>query len=76
MAHNENFANENFADENPQQCVDERRKHALAVTESVAFEEFDQWMDTALACLVDRWINTAAPRAAQQRMWDRRFDGR
>jgi len=49
MAHNENFA-----DENPQHCVDERREHALAVTESVAFEEFDRWMDVALARLVDR----------------------
>ena len=71
MAHNENFANEN-----PQPCVDERREHALAVTESVAFEEFDQWMDAALGRLVDRWIKTAAPRAAQQRFWGRRFEGR
>jgi hypothetical protein len=71
MAHNENFA-----DENPQHCVDERREHALAVTESVAFEEFDRWMDVALARLVDRWISTAAPRAAQQRFWGRRFEGR
>jgi hypothetical protein len=71
MAHNENFA-----DENPQHCVDERREHALAITESVAFEEFDRWMDVALGRLVDRWIKTAAPRAAQQRFWGRRFDGR
>jgi hypothetical protein len=71
MAHNENFA-----DENPQNCLDERREHALAVTESVAFEEFDRWMDVALAGLVERWIHSAAPRAAQQRFWGRRFEGR
>ena len=71
MAHNESFGNEN-----PQHCVDERRVHALAVTESVAFEEFDQWMDAALEQLVERWIKSAAPRAAQQRFWSGRFQGK
>jgi hypothetical protein len=71
MAHNENLA-----DGNPQSCVDERRAHALAVTESAGFEEFDRWMDSALANLVERWISTAAPRAAQERFWGRRFEGK
>ena len=56
MAHNENFA-----DENSQHCVDERREHAPVLTESVAFEEFDRWMDLAL----DGWSIAGSHRLAQ-----------
>ena len=71
MAHNENFAAKNSPP-----CVDERRVHAPLPIESVAFEEFDQWIDLALEGLVNRWIHTAAPRAAQQRFWGKRFETR
>jgi hypothetical protein len=70
MAHNENFAAKNSPD-----CVDERREHA-PLAESDAFDEFDHWIDVALEGLVDRWIHTAAPRAAQVRFWGNRFETR
>jgi hypothetical protein len=66
------MAHDNF-DDKPQPCVDERREHVFAEIESSAFEAFDQWMDVQLANLVDRWIKTAAPQAAQQRFWGKRF---
>ena len=71
MAHNENSAAKSSAP-----CIDERRVHAPLPTESVAFEEFDHWIDVALEGLVNRWIHTASPRAAQQRYWGNRFETR
>jgi hypothetical protein len=69
MAHNENFA-----DKNSPPCVDERRVHTPVLTESTAFEEFDHWIDVALAGLVEQWIHTAAPNAAKQRLLGKRFE--
>ena len=72
MAHNSDFSGGEVSGQNSA-GVDERREHAPVVTQTEAFEEFDRWMDDALAGLVARWIHTASPRAAQQRLWNRPF---
>ena len=47
MAHSNEFTGDSLAGKSAQ-VVDERRKHAPILTETVAFEEFDHWIDVAL----------------------------
>jgi hypothetical protein len=76
MAHNNDYTDDNFTANDASHCVDERRVHVPVLTGSLAFEEFDHWIDVALEGLVERWIHTASPRAAQTRFWGKRFESR
>jgi hypothetical protein len=63
----------NAANRFPSDPQDESGDTELVRTESASFQQFDEWMDTELAKLVQCWIHTAAPNANRLQLGRERF---